>query len=59
MELELKDLQNLQTWELRKRLRLVSDLIFMSAMTILVLTLEVPGYEAGWVIKSTNSIIIE
>lgn len=36
MDLDLKDLQNLQ-WEWRKRMRLVADLIFTSAMTILVM----------------------
>jgi len=47
MELDLKDLQSLQNWEWRKRLRLVCDLIFTSAMTILVLNLELPHFDAN------------
>lgn len=45
MELDLSQLQNLQNWEWRKRLRLACDLIFTSAMTILVLKLEIPDFE--------------
>jgi hypothetical protein len=47
MQLDLNILQNLQNWEWRIRIRLVYDLIFTSATTILVLKLKLTDFDAN------------
>ena len=41
--MEKESLENVEVFEWRKRLRFMSDIIFASAMTIMILNLKIPG----------------
>jgi len=57
--MEKESLENVEVFEWRKRLRFMSDIIFATAMTIMILNLKIPGIGEITGTKELASFLLE
>ena len=57
--MEKESLENVEVFEWRKRLRFLSDIIFATAMTIMILNLKIPGIGEITGTKELASFLLE